>query len=282
MNKIIQFFLVVLMVGVSACNKETPDFPDFDYTSVYFPYQYPVRTLILGDYDLDNENDKNLRFKISARVAGMYENARDFKLNFVFDPSLANNISTSTGNALKILPDAYYTYSPKNELTIPKGSFIGDFTVQLTDAFLDDPQAFKTHYVLPFRITGSDADSVLSGLAAVDDPNPLIPAHWVTTPKNFTLFGIKFINRIHGKYLRRGRSILKNNAGVSADTVKYQQPYIEQDEVIALATAGRKTATLTAPLRASSGSVGNYSINIVLEDNNKGIIAAAQEQKKYC
>ena len=42
--------ILTLVTGLIACENQKNEFPDFDYTAGYFPYQYPVRTLVLGDY----------------------------------------------------------------------------------------------------------------------------------------------------------------------------------------------------------------------------------------
>src|SRR5690606_27897087 len=99
--------------------------------------------------------------------------------------------------------------NPDGNFTIPKGKFFGEIEVQLTDAFLDDPKAFLTRYVIPVRITSSTADSVLSGKPAVsENPDPRVSGDWDIVPKDFTLFGIKFVNPYHGKYLHRGKSVI--------------------------------------------------------------------------
>ena len=44
--KIIKAFipLVMAMGLLLSCENEDWEFPDFNYTTTYFPYQYPVRT----------------------------------------------------------------------------------------------------------------------------------------------------------------------------------------------------------------------------------------------
>jgi hypothetical protein len=150
-----------LLLGVFSCHNEEWEFPDFDYKAVYFPYQYPVRTLILGDYKYDNENDNNLKFLISARIGGMYENKWSWTVDYSLDPTYTQNLVTSLGDTIRPLPAAYYTLSPVSQITIPGGLFYGSVEVQLTEAFLADTMAHRVHYVIPLKITASNADSIL-------------------------------------------------------------------------------------------------------------------------
>ncbi|MGV8094983.1 MAG: hypothetical protein AB2L24_24275 [Mangrovibacterium sp.] len=66
-KKIIAFGSIILFIaGLFSCQNEDWSFPDFDYTTTYFPYQYPVRTLVLGDYYFDNTNDNQHKFLIGG------------------------------------------------------------------------------------------------------------------------------------------------------------------------------------------------------------------------
>jgi hypothetical protein len=205
-------------------------------------------------------------------VGGLYQNKSSWTVGYTVDNSLAAKLATSTNDTLKLLPAAYYTLSPANQFVIPKDKFTGEVTVQLTEAFLDDPQAFKTHYVLPLRITSSSADSVLSGKANAPGADRRIAGAWSVAPKDFTVFGIKFINKYHGKYLHRGKSVINDGAGNPVDTIIYRQRYVEQDEIWALQTAGRNKVTITGVLRASTGSPGNFKMDLNFNNNGEAVI----------
>ena len=79
--------LLIILVGLVSCENFEINHPDFDYTSGYFPYQYPVRTLVLGDYIYDNSNDNAHKFLISIAMGGVYENIRDREFTFQIDES---------------------------------------------------------------------------------------------------------------------------------------------------------------------------------------------------
>jgi hypothetical protein len=261
-----------LLIGATSCHNEEWEFPDFDYQGVYFPYQYPIRTLVLGDYHYDNENDNNLKFLVSARIGGMYENKWNWTVDYTLVDTLANNLLTSTGDTLKPLPAAYYTLSPASSITIPSGLFYGSVEVQLTEAFLNDANAHRVHYVLPLKITGSSADTILSGYPLFENADPRIAGQWSVTPKDFTIFGIKYVNPFHGKYLHRGQSVVRDGLGEVVETISYRQRYVEQDEVWALKTVSKDAVTLTGTLRKTPSSPGVFNLKLIFDENNNCVV----------
>ena len=86
------FLIVLTCIGLFSCHNAPITFPEFDYTSGYFPYQYPVRTLVLGDYIYDNANDNAHKFVISVGIGGLYENTKDRSFDFTVDETLCNRI----------------------------------------------------------------------------------------------------------------------------------------------------------------------------------------------
>lgn len=262
-------FIGILTLGVASCQNEDWEFPDFDYTAVYFPYQYPVRTLVLGDYVYDNENDNNMKFTIAARIGGMYENHSTWNVEFKVAEELAENLLNESGDTIRALPSSYYTLSSANELVIPKGEFDGRVEVQLTDAFFQDTLAVKGNYVIPLMITSTNADSVLRGLPGIgiENPDPRIASEWSFTPKNFTLFGIKYVNQYHGKYLLRGQCIIKDIGGNEVKTVVYREKYVVDDEVWFLETTSKNEVAFEG--RGLRGvTTGSYSMKLTFDENN--------------
>jgi hypothetical protein len=245
MKKIL--FILTVCVGLIACQNQKKTFPNFDYTTGYFPYQYPVRTLVLGDYIYDNTNDNNHQFLISAAMGGVYSNTQDRIFDIALAPELCNRVLfTSTKDTIKLMPPAYYTLSSSTKLTIPAGQVNGSITVQLTDAFFNDPLAIKLGYVIPVRITNvTNLDSVLRGASSFTNPDPRITAQWSILPKDFTMFAVNFINPYHGKYLHRGVNIVKDASAVVKETNVYRTPYIENNEIWTLATSGRYMVTVS-------------------------------------
>ena len=108
--------ILTLATGLIACKNEKIEFSDFDYTAGYFPYQYPVRTLVLGDYIYDNTNDNNHKFLISAAFGGVYSNKEDRVFTIEVAENLCDNVLfKSTNDIIRLLPPEYYTLSSSDK-----------------------------------------------------------------------------------------------------------------------------------------------------------------------
>lgn len=70
MKKILAFLSAAVLL--SACHNKPFDYEDFDYQTVCFPFQYPVRTLSLGNDVLDNSLDRAHKFNIGVVLGGVY------------------------------------------------------------------------------------------------------------------------------------------------------------------------------------------------------------------
>lgn len=266
-------FIVITIIALSCENQEI-DFPDYDYNAVYFPIQYPVRTLVLGEDRIDNSRDKELKFLIGVMIGGMYENNDNWYIDFVIDNSLAENLVNANGDTLVALPAEYYNVTPSAQITIPKGSFKGTAEVQLNSNFLNDPLAITGNYVLPVRMTGTNADSMLTGLPlpSVVNPDKRRVTDWDVNslPKDFVLFGIKYINPFHGDYFQRGRDIAYEPDMITpTDTVVYRAKYVEYDRIRSLRTTGLNNAVMNGIGRNVGG---NFSISLFFEENGSIVV----------
>lgn len=254
--------ILLITLGIPSCMNDEWSFPDYDYTTTYFPYQFPIRTLVLGDYNFDNSGDKELRFLISARMGGVYENKENISVQFTVDPTLTDSLYASNVK-LQAMPTTLYTLSSPNTILIPAGEFTGGVTVQLDEAFLDDPLAVTLNYVIPLRITSSTTDSILLGNTLNTNPDPRIAGDWITRPRNFTCFGVIFVNEYHGRYLLRGEdqmdSIVNN---VHFDTISYRNKYVERCEVATITTAGKNKVTYSNSVRRVPSSPGAFKMDI--------------------
>jgi len=240
MKKIVS--IIITGVLLCSCTNRDIEFDDYDYTTVYFPFQKPVRTLILGDESVgDNSIDLERAFSIGLTMGGVYENKKDRVVSVAYAPELAENmINAATGDTIHLLPEAYYSAEFLSEaeidMTIPAGKISGKTRIQLNDSFFQDALSADFHYVIPVRITGAASDSVLSGEVAsgvaLDTADVRNPEHWKTLPKNYTLFGIKYINETHGYYLYRGQRInLSSN-----DTAWYSERFLTDNVASLLST----------------------------------------------
>lgn len=270
------FIYIILIIGLAGCENQEAVFPDFPVKAVYFPVQLPLRTLSLGEDRIDNSLDKEFKFDIGVSIGGMYINSKNWTVNYVVDNKLTDSLyNTATPNQrIYPVPAGYYTLSPDSAIVIPTGSFNGLLRVQLTDQFFDDPLAIAGRYVIPLRITGSSADSVLSGMKAASlaesyNPDRRITTDWETGmgPKDWVLFGIKYVNAYHGSYLHRGKDFRYLTAGmVPFDTAVYHQRYVERDQVWALATSARAKA-VTNGIGKNIGLTGQYAMELVFANN---------------
>ena len=271
--KRIRYFIIGLIVPamMASCHNDPVSYRDFKYNAVYFPLQYPIRTLILGDSRSDNSLDKTLAFHIGVSIGGEYQNKKPWTVSYQLDNSLVpDGMTTTDGDTLHILPPKYYTLNPVGSVAIPVDSFSGLILVQLTDAFLDDPLAITGQYVIPLRITATSADSILSGVPFVANPSRTNPADWDpnSEPKDFVLFGIKYINPYHGNYLHRGIDIGINATGDTVSRDVYHQPYVVDDQLWSLTTTGRATV-----ITDGTGSQTTAGTKMILKVSDDGSVA---------
>lgn len=296
--KLVSIFALVFIF--MACENQPIEFQDFGSTSVFFPYQTPARTLILGDYDLGfNDNDNNSRFEIGVVMSGVYENTKDRRIHFELAPELISATALGVDSVnVKMLPPAYYTIEQQSPVIIPSGAFNGRIPIQLNDAFFDDPLSFaefgEVHYVIPLKITDfEEIDSLLTGVPIVDNPIKILPENWNPAPKDFTLFGIKYINKYHGVHLRRGKDRIQGTAELhtiatgarvtsNIDTTSvYHAEFVVKDEVVPVTTSGKsKTDVANRVRRGLIPSDDNVSLNLSFSANGDIIITSAEGETR--
>lgn len=219
--------IILSMLAVSAafmtssCENGDKDFGDFDYQTVYFAKQSPVRTITLGEdvysTDLDNAHD----FEVYVTLGGVEKNKVDRKVTIAVDESLCTGKSFEDGHSILALPKDYYQLS-SNELTISKGEVMGCVKVHLTDAFFNDPKSIALNYVLPLKIVSAGNDSILS-------------------TRNYTLYAVKYKNQYTGCWLSHGTDNIDYN-GVKT-TVTREPQYVEKYNLRYFATNSLKQCT---------------------------------------
>lgn len=287
--------------GLMACENQENDFDDFGSTSVYFPFQTPVRTLIQGKYDLGfNDNDNEGRFEIGLTMTGVYKNDVNRKVHFELAPELIDPTVLGVDSVnVKLLPASYYTIEQESPVTIPVGSIKGRIPVQLSDSFFDDPQSFaefgEVHYVIPLRITDYEGlDSLLTGVPAEDvtDPIKIKADDWQTLPKDYTLYGIKYMNKYQGIYLRRGEdaavgtnesvkiyangSPTETTSEIIDSTTVYRSEFVVGDELLPLSTAGRNEVIATIDIRRPGiPTTSTLSLLLTFDDNQEVTVTNA-------
>ncbi len=279
MKKLI-FISLIAISFFTSCKNEDNEFADYKYTTVYFPYQYPVRTIVLGKDLYDNSLDLAHKCKIMATMGGVYSNNSDRILDVEVDNSMFDTLlfDGEAGKYILPMPSNYYTLPSNMQIVIPAGSISGGIEVQLTDAFFADKKSTQATYVIPLRIKSvKNADSILSGKAAVTNPNLFVASDWSIAPKNYILYCIKYINPWHGAYLRRGVDVGKGSAGYSKyDTVlTYHKQYVERDTIAKMYTVSMNECLMTVKTRnARSKKDVTFSLIIKVDDAGKCVVSA--------
>ena len=210
--KIKNVFLSMLAVSAAllttSCENGDREFDDFDYQTVYFAYQNPVRTITLGDddvypTDLDNQHKMN----VYVTLGGVWENKQDRHVKIAVDNSLVEGKTFTDGSPIVAMPENYY-HLTSNEITIPSGKVMGATTVELTDAFFADAKAPEVNYVIPLKIIDA-SDSILES-------------------KNFTLYAVKFKNKYTGAWLSHGTDEIDEN-GTKTTQVREPEDFRKYD-----------------------------------------------------
>lgn len=279
MKKLI--YIIAVIIGLGACENFDIDHPDFDYTSGFFPYQFPVRTLVLGDYIYDNSNDNAHKFLISVAMGGVYENTEDRVFQIQVDESLCDNIYfTDEGEPVRALPSSYYTLSSESQIVIPAGKYNGNIEVQLTDAFFADPKAIGLSYVVPIVLQSSaDVDTILSGQSSNPLADRRVAAEWSVAPKDFTMFAVKYINEYHGTYFRYGTNTVTDSTSSQIESNEYNtENYIVNYPTESLVTTGRYQVGLTMFL--NSETFGD-EVSMLLTFNGEDCSISAPEGSAF-
>ena len=237
-----------LVCGLWSCENGSQSFPDYEGgTSVYFPYQYPIRTIVLGDdeYDLE-EYDWAHKCQIKATFGGSYNGSKG-SVTVAVDESLCDNLYFKDGvTPVKAMPSSYYTLST-TELDF-KGTMNGTTVVQLNDAFFNDPDAVKTTYVIPLVITGQKGfGKILTGtlLNENEKGSRTNSDLWDVKPMDFVLYCVKFQNKYSGFWLTNGTTstpdVVRTNPqtvpevevkSLSLNTCSYHVSYQDGDKLL--------------------------------------------------
>jgi len=121
------------------------------------------------------------------------------------------------------------------------------------------------------RITDAQGDSILSGVpsSSVASPDPRIATHWAVTPKNYVIFGVKYINPTHGVYLLRGK---RKNVTNPLDSAKYSARFIDDNDNTKLTTRSlTENYMSTVGGTNKEGSNAKYSMKLIFDKDNKSV-----------
>ena len=282
----------VLSLAYTSCYNADKDFPDYQGgTTAYFAYQYPIRTLILGNDIYDNTLDKEHKCRIWSTMGGAY-GGRDATVEVVVDETLCNNLyfTDEGGNAADpVLPMPQNYYSLLSNAIPYKGDPRGYVEVQFTDAFFNDPKAIDNTYVIPLRMTKvTGIDSILVGKPREGlTPSRVNAEDWEVLPKDYVLYLVKYMNPWQGKYIRRGVDnvtekgntttvVRKDFSLVNSDLEHYtENPVNQNDEVCGITTKNMTQAIFPVAFKTSGASI---SCNLILTFNGSQCTVSTDDE----
>ncbi len=268
-------------LSFASCYNADKEFPDYEGgTTAYFAYQFPVRTVILGNDIYDNTLDNQHKIQIWSTMGGAY-GGRNAYVDIAVDESLCDNLffTDEGGNAaepVRPMPKEYYTLS---DCKISyNGEPRGYVEVQLTDAFFNDPKAVENTYVIPLLMTGQNGfDHILTGTPREGlSPSRTNTEDWEILAKDYVLYCVKYMNPWQAKYIRRGvdnvtekgvttKVVRKDTTLVSSDVEHYKEnPVNQNDEVCAIHTKNMTQAIFPVSFKTSGASI---SCNLILTFN---------------
>lgn len=250
MKKILFILLAITGCIFTSCENQDWEFPDFEYTTVYFAYQTPVRTITFGEDVWDTSLDNQGQCQIMATIGGVYSNEANRTISIEVDPTIVDDVTFKDGSPIVAMPTNYYTLSD-SKIVIPAGKMLGGVTVQLTDAFFADPEATTGKYVIPVRMTGvQGADSILSGVPLTDSPRLAVAEDWDVQPKNYVLYAVKYISQYDSWYLRTGTDVYSDARG----TVERKYDDIEKaQQVNTFSTLSKNSIVWNFDLKDEAG-----------------------------
>lgn len=275
--------LGALSLTYASCYNADQEFPDYEKgTTAYFAYQFPVRTLVLGNDIYDNSLDIAHKCQIWSTMGGAY-GGRDAVVDIVVDESLCNNLyfTDAGGNAASPvlpMPAAYYTLL-SNSISY-NGNPRGYVEVQFTDAFFADPKSVENTYVIPLRMTNvTGIDSILVGKPREGlTPSRTNTEDWEILAKDYVLYCVRYMNPWQGKYIRRGvdsvtengtttQVVRKDFSLVNSDLEHYKEnPVNQNDEICGISTKNMTQAVFPVSIKRS-GNNASLPCNLILTFN---------------
>lgn len=259
---------------ISSCKNQDIEFDNFDYSAVYFAYQTPVRTLVMGEDTYDTSLDNEHKCQIYATMGGVYSNTKKIVIDIEVDDKLCDNLYFEDGSKVEPMPKDYYSLSA--DKIILNKELMGAVDVQFTDKFFEDQNTLKNTFVIPVKITGtpSNVDSVLVGKPAIEGKEDLSrtnPADWAVQPKDYVLYCVKYINKWHANYLRRGKDVI--TVGGNESTIVRHNEYVEKDESCKVTTRNLKTAVFPVTIKASDSQTLKCDLLLNFDDKDECTIS---------
>lgn len=101
-------FLLTVILSLTSCQKYEDFIEDYDYSTTYFAYQRPIRTVFSDDPSIE----------IGVVLGGKRENKIDERVTFQIEPEMLQNVDYVGNNQFKLLPEDYYSLSDNLEFNL--------------------------------------------------------------------------------------------------------------------------------------------------------------------
>ncbi len=279
--KKIKFIVAAAALACTGCYDDYVK--DFEHTGIYMPYQYDLRTFVVGE---------GMRFDVGVVLGGTSANGRDRSVRYAVEPALVTgNLASLLGSddeelepftafgvmsgasasgsvsqsyvtdAVKAsgisdltpLPAEYFSLSDPERMVVRSGRHTATVTVKADERFLADPHASSLpYYALAFRIAEADADVV-----------PL--------EKSFAVIAVRYENMLFGNYWHGGVTTVKNDAtGEVVEKNEYPLEIPHDDSRV-------YTLTTVAPDALTTSRLGDWegSLRLTLRDDGRLDVASA-------
>jgi hypothetical protein len=271
-NYIYGIALGAFSLTFASCYNADREFPDYEGgTTAYFAYQFPVRTLILGNDIYDNTLDNEHKCRIWATMGGAY-GGRNASVDIRVDESLCDNLYflDANGNVaepVRPLPtDCYKLLASKIDYN---GDQRGYVEVQFTDEFFKKEHAIDNYYVIPLVMSNPQGiDHILTGTPFEGaNPSRTNTVEWSILAKDYVLYCVKYKNPWDAKYIRRGvdnvsengtttQVVRKDFSLVNTDVDHYtENPVNANDEVCSITTKNMTQAIFPVSFKTSGASI---------------------------
>ncbi len=237
------FIIAMLLMALTGCYDSFDN--DFEYSTVYFASQKPLRTVIA---------DTDMKIKVGVAIGGKRKVSVEDWASFEIDSTLL------VGTTFTLLPSTYYTLANSNKMTVSNPNLaIADVEISFTDAFYADPNAYLKFYALPFKITDHNLDSIAKSNAGVK--------------KDYTIVAIKAVSKYHGSYYVRGSMVRVNPDGtpgtLKTDSTIYNTQDLSRNIVRTVSSINR--FTIQRPGFANSTPLPAEAVNIMVSANASNV-----------
>lgn len=233
----LRHYIYSLMIMISATSCYEDFINDYEYSSIGFSSQEPLRTVIA---------DRDMTIAVGGAIGGKRGVDKNDWAEFKINPELLD------GTGLHILPESHYTLSDKSMMRVSKSTIpVADVTISFTEEFYKDEKTAKLYYALPFEIEASSLDSILAG-------------------KETSVVAIKYISTYQGDYFYSGRIQEFNSDGIAvSDITSFKNK--NDNTVKKLETISTNKLCLYGlgnVLYDAANNVKDVKMNLTLNDDN--------------